>query len=89
MTKIFLIVILIFIVLVFILILIIKSMKLKIKNYQSQIENNKMDFLELNKKYEKLLEENEIEKQHKTQLAKKLADIACMSIDDVLQQLQK
>jgi len=34
------------------------------------------------------MEENKIEKEHNKELAKKLADISCMSIDDVLSQLQ-
>lgn len=34
------------------------------------------------------MEEMEIEKRHKKELAKKLADISCMSIDDVLGKLQ-
>ena len=32
--------------------------------------------------------EIEIEKKHNAELAKKLADISCMSIDDVLHELQ-
>ena len=71
-----------------IMILIIKSQKSKNKDLKLQIENCKSEYFELNNRFEKLLEENEIEKKHNNELAKKLADISCMSIDDVLQQLQ-
>ena len=71
-----------------IMILIIKSQKSKNKDLKLQIENCKSEYFELNNRFEKLLEENEIEKKHNKELAKKLADISCMSIDDVLQQLQ-
>ena len=71
-----------------VMILIIKSQKSKNKDLKLQIENCKSEYFELNNRFEKLLEENEIEKKHNNELAKKLADISCMSIDDVLQQLQ-
>ena len=68
--------------------IIIRNQKSKNKELKCQIENCKSEYFELNNRFEKLLEENEIEKKHNKELAKKLADISCMSIDDVLHQLQ-
>ena len=68
--------------------IIIKNQESKKKELQNQINDYKSSYFELNNKFEKLLEENEIEKKHATELAKRLADISCMSIDDVLAQLQ-
>lgn len=60
---------------------IIKSKDNQIKNL---IENGKSQETKINN----IMGELEIEKTHNKQLAKKLADISCMSIDDVLAQLQ-
>lgn len=68
--------------------IIIKSQQSKNKDLKNQLENCKSEYFELNTRFEKLLEDNEIEKKHNAELAKKLADISCMSIDDVLHQLQ-
>lgn len=43
---------------------------------------------ELENEKDKLKGELEIERKHNHELAKKLADISCMSIDDVLHELQ-
>ena len=88
MIKIFAILILALVLTCVIMFLIVKSQKSKNKDLERQIENCKSEYFELNNRFEKLLEENEIEKKHNKELAKKLADISCMSIDDVLQQLQ-
>lgn len=89
MTKIFLIIIAIFLILFLVLILIIKRLKNKNKDSQNQADHYKRLFGEASEKIEKLMEEMEIEKNHKRELAKKLADISCMSIDDVMHQLQE
>jgi predicted PurR-regulated permease PerM len=88
MVKVFLIVILALILTCIIMFIIIKSQESKNKELQNQIDDYKSSYFELNNKFEKLLEEMEIEKRHKKELAKKLADISCMSIDDVLGKLQ-
>ena len=71
-----------------VLAIIIKIQSGEKKKLKCEIEDAKSSYFELNQRFEKLLEENEIEKKHNQELAKKLADISCMSIDDVLQQLQ-
>ena len=68
--------------------IIIKSQKSKNKELLNKIDDYKSEYFELNNRFEKLMEENKIEKEHNKELAKKLADISCMSIDDVLSQLQ-
>lgn len=88
MVKVFLVVILALILTCAIMFIIIKSQESKNKELQSHIDDYKRSYFELNNKFEKLLEENEIEKKHNKELAEKLASISCMSIDDVLSQLQ-
>ena len=88
MIKVLLIVILALVLICLIMFIIIKSQKSKNKDLKLQIENCKSEYFELNNRFEKLMEENKIEKEHNKELAKKLADISCMSIDDVLSQLQ-
>jgi len=88
MTKIFLIVILVLIIACVVLAVIIKCQTSKNKTLENQIENYKNSYFELNDKFEKTMGELEIEKESKEKLAKKLADISCMSIDDVLSELQ-
>lgn len=86
--KITLIIILIALIIIAVLFLIIKSQNKKIKSKDNQIksliENGKSQEIKINN----IMGELEIEKTHKNQLAKKLADISCMSIDDVISQLQ-
>ena len=86
--KVLLIILLISIVVIVVLSLIIKSKNKKIKNQTNQINNLLENGKEQETKIEKLLEEMQIEKNHNNELAKKLADISCMSIDDVMHQLQ-
>ena len=88
MLKVFAILILALILICAILIIIIKTQKSKNKEIQNQLEDFKSEYFELNNRFEKLMEENEIERKHNKELAQKLADISCMSLDDVLQQLQ-
>lgn len=71
-----------------ILILIIKSKNKKIEKLEKEI-NEICDELEnIETKNEILIKELKIEKEHNDKLAKKLADISTMSIDDVLHELQ-
>lgn len=88
MTKVLLILILVLIIILTVLIFIIKSQNKKLKQKDAQItnliENGKNQEIRINT----ITGELEIEKKHKNELAKKLADIGCMSIDDVLHQLQ-
>ena len=86
--KIMLIIIAVLILIIFALALIIKS-KNKTINFQNlQLNENIQTIRNKDKQISQIREEMEIEKQHKKELAKKLADISCMSIDDVLHQLQ-
>jgi len=88
MTKVLLILILVFIVILTILALIIKSQNKKLKQKDIQItnliENGKTQEIRINT----ITGELEIERKHNKELAKKLADIGCMPIDDVLGKLQ-
>lgn len=86
--KVLIIAILALILVCFILILIIKNQRAGKKKLENSLEDYKAEYFELNNRFKKLMEENEIEKKHNAELAKKLADISCMSIDDVLAQLQ-
>lgn len=86
--KIMFIIIVILILLIVILALIIKSQNKKLKQKDNQINSLTDQCKEREDKINLLTGEIEIEKQHTKELAKKLADIGCMSIDDVLHQLQ-
>ena len=88
MLKIFAVLILALVMTVTVLILMIKDKNKKINLLKSENETYKNIYEELNNSYKQLDEEIKIEKKHNQELAKKLADISCMSIDDVLQQLQ-
>lgn len=66
----------------------IKNQKSKNKKLQNQVNNYNNSYIELNNRFEKLMEENKIEKKHNKELVEKLANISCMSINDVLSQLQ-
>ena len=88
MLKIFAILILALVITITILILIIKHKNKNIDSLKSENETFKNSYEELNNSYKQLDEEIKIEKKHSEELAKKLADISCMSIDDVLAQLQ-
>lgn len=87
--KVLLIIIAVLILIIVILSLIIKS-KNKTINFQNIQLNENTEIIKIkDKSILNLMEEMEIEKKNNKALAKKLADISCMSIDDVLQQLQK
>lgn len=88
MWKIFAILSLILIIVVIVLILIIKHKNKNLDYLKSENETFRNSYEELNNSYKILDEEIKIEKKHTAELAKKLADISCMSIDDVLAQLQ-
>lgn len=88
MVKVFLTIILVLILFCFIMFAIVKYQISKNKKLQKKIADYESECNNLNVKVEKLMEEMEIEKKHNKELAKKLADISCMSIDDVLSQLQ-
>ena len=72
----------------FILTIIIKIKHKKNKELEAVIEFYKDTYSELNCKYERLSKEIQIEKKHNAELAKKLSGISCMSIDDILSELQ-
>lgn len=88
MIKVLLILILVLIIILTVLIFIIKSQNKKLKQKDAQItnliENGKNQEIRINT----ITGELEIERKHNKELAKKLADISCMPIDDVLHQLQ-
>ena len=86
--KILLIIIAILLISILILSLIIKSQNKKLKQKDNQINSLTEQCKEREDKISLLTGEIEIEKKHNKELAKKLADIGCMSIDDVLHQLQ-
>lgn len=88
MLKIFAILIFALVITVTILILIIKQKNKNIDSLKSENETFRNCYEELNNSYKQLDEEIKIEKKHTAELAKKLADISCMSIDDVLAELQ-
>lgn len=88
MWKVFAILSLILIIAVVILVLIIKHKNKDIESLKSENKTFKNAYEELNNSYTTLNKEMEIEKKHTQELAKKLADISCMSIDDVMHQLQ-
>ena len=78
----------IMIIVVLVLILVIKNKNQKLSSQKNQIESLTTQNKDKETQISKLMEEMEIEKRHKKELAKKLADISCMSIDDVLSKLQ-
>lgn len=88
MLKIFFTIILISILTISILIFIIKHKNKNIKNLEIKNKTLEEAYKQINNSYTKLNEEFEIERKHNKELAKKLADISCMSINDVLSQLQ-
>ena len=68
--------------------LVIRALSKEVKSKDSQISNLILEGKTKDNQIANLMEENEIEKKNNAELAKKLADISCMSIDDVLHQLQ-
>lgn len=86
--KIILIVFSVMALLIFILAVIIYFNSKKIKSCRDEIEMLADDNERLTDRVNQIMGELEIERKHNMELAKKLADISCMSIDDVLRQLQ-
>lgn len=86
--NVLLIIIAVLVLVIIVLFFVIKS-KNKTITYQNNllIEDNQI-ITDKEKEISSLKEEMEIEKKYNKQLAEKLADISCMSIDDVLEQLQ-
>jgi uncharacterized protein YoxC len=71
-----------------ILILIVKYKNNKIEKLEKEIDEICDELENIETKNEILIKELKIEKEHNDKLAKKLADISTMSIDDVLHELQ-
>lgn len=86
--KIILIVFSVMALLIFILAVIIYFNSKKIKSCRDEIEMLADDNERLTDRVNQIMGELEIERKHNMELAKKLADISCMSIGDVLRQLQ-
>ena len=87
--KIMLIIIIVLILIIVILSFIIKSKNKTINFQEIQINETSQTIKDKDKQISQIMEEKEIEKRNNEKLVKKLADISCMSIDDVLKQLQK
>jgi len=86
--KIILIIFSVMALLIFVLSVIIYFSQKKIKSCRDEIEMLADDNEFLSDRINQIMGELEIEKKHNLELAKRLADISCMSIDDVLHQLQ-
>lgn len=70
------------------LIFLLRNIDRKLKSKENQINNLLEQGRLKDENIKNLMGEIEIEKEHNAELAKKLADISCMSIDDVLHELQ-
>jgi predicted lipoprotein len=89
MTKFILITAAILVAAITVLSFIIKSLRKKTKEQQTVI-NDLLKAIEQKENDTKLIKnEIDIERRHNNELAKKLADVSSMSIDDVLHQLQQ
>jgi predicted Holliday junction resolvase-like endonuclease len=86
--KIILIIFSVMALLILVLAMIIYFSQKKIKSCRDEIEMLADDNERLTDRVNQIMGELEIERKHNMELAKKLADISCMSIDDVLRQLQ-
>lgn len=88
MTKFILITAAVLVAAIIVLSFIIKSLRKKTKEQQETI-NDLLKAIEQKENDIKLIKsEIDIERRHKNELAKKLADVSSMSIDDVFHQLQ-
>lgn len=87
-TIIFLSVVAVCLLIVFVLAVVVKYQCKKYKNLKEQYEEIESDNEKLSKEKTQLKEDLEIERKKKMELAKKLADISCLPVDDVLHQLQ-
>ena len=86
--KVLLIIIAVLLIAIIIMFLVLKFLIKQINSKSNQINDLIQEGKSKDIQIANLMEENEIEKKHNAELAKKLADISCMSIDDVLHQLQ-
>lgn len=86
--KVLLIIIAVLLIAIIIMFLVLKSLIKQVNSKSNQINDLIQEGKSKDIQIANLMEENEIEKKHNAELAKKLADISCMSIDDVLHQLQ-
>lgn len=86
--KTFLIILSILVLVIIVLFIIIKVEKNKIKSKDEKIKQLISENSRKQEQINLLSEEIEIERKYKKELAKKIADISCMSIDDVLSELQ-
>lgn len=86
--KILLIIIGVLAIAVIVMFLIIRALNKQLNSKVNQINDLLQEGKLKDNQIANLMGEMEIEKKHNQELAKKLADISCMSIDDVLQQLQ-
>lgn len=71
-----------------VLALIVKSKNKRIEKLEKEIDEVCDELENIESKNDILIKELKIEKEHNDKLAKKLADISTMSIDDVLHELQ-
>jgi hypothetical protein len=81
----------ILIVLIFLIVVLILGLKTKnekIERLEKEIHENSEDIQYLETRNEFLLNELKVEKEHNSELVKKLSAISNMSIDDVLHELQ-
>lgn len=71
-----------------ILILIVKFKNKKIEKLEKEIDEIDEEVSDLETRNNFLLNELKVEKEHNNELVKKIASVSCMSIDDVLHELQ-
>lgn len=71
-----------------ILILIVKFKNKKIEKLEKDIDEIDEEVSDLETRNNFLLNELKVEKEHNNELVKKIASVSCMSIDDVLHELQ-
>ena len=88
MTKVLLILVAVLIVCGLILFFVLKSKSNKIERLEKTIKLLDDTVNSKQAQIDNLMGEIEIERKHKKELAKKLADISTMSIDNILSQLQ-
>lgn len=87
-TIIFLSIVAVCLLIVFVLAVVVKYQCKKYKELKEQCMEIEDENEKLSEEKNQLKEDLEIERKKKMELAKKLADISCMPIDDVLHQLQ-
>ena len=88
MVKCLLIIIAVLVFLALVLFMLYKSKKEKLEESERLYEELHNDYVSLENKSFRLQEEMRIEKEQNEKLAKKLADISVMSVDDIMRELQ-